>query len=350
MSMTVKTDEKISIIVPYFNEEPYLRRCVNSLTSQTYQELEILLVDDGSEDGSPQIARELADADPRISCLSLPHRGVAAARNAGLAAASGAQVLFVDADDWMRRDMISRMHQVMRDTQADIVTCDLTHTDGQEKTEEAVVTQAPAPEICSQEEYLRLFFRIHSNEWVHFPVAKLYKKELLPQPLYPVGIRVGEDVPGTYLAVIGAKKIARIREVGYFYFNNPQSATSCFSDRNFDLIAAWDMTVQAAEGREPDHSYAKLNRHRADFGILLRMTTEVPAAEIREKYGPQREKLLRSLREGRGELLRSPIVFSRKVLIFILCYMYPLFAFFGDLYARWYRFRGRNVEVARRKL
>lgn len=326
----------ISVVIPYYNSEKYLERCVDSITAQSYRNLEILLVNDGSEDRSPLIAEELAGEDPRIVCLTVPHGGVSAARNAGLAKASGEYLMFADSDDWLAPRIIGHMARVMEKTGADMVTCGIERTEepsGYPDSRQAKYT------VCSRDEFMRIFFKISSNEWVHFPVAKLYKRALLPNPLYPEDIRVGEDVLGTYLAIAETEKITRLKETGYYYYVNPGSATSRFDERDFDLIPVWDQVVEAARGTEPDFGYARLNRERISFTLLLRMLTELSPQERKRKYGREEQQLRKELKKSEKSLLRSPIVISRKIMILLLCRCYPLAAFGGSLF---YRIRKRS--------
>ena len=273
----MKTRPLVSVIIPFYNAEKYLRRCVESIAGQTYPELEILLVDDGSEDSSAEIAVSLAENDSRIRVVPIVHSGVSAARNEGLEKVSGSYVLFLDSDDWMDRAIVEMMVDQMTRTEADLVACDIAFSDGREinsdGTEKAESTDtavnSPLTETYSREEYLRFFFKIASNENVHFPVAKLYKKELLPHALYPEGIRVGEDVLGTYRALAKVKQIVWVRKVGYFYFKNPESVTTRFSPKDFDLFRVWDQVVADTQGKEPDHRYARINRDRINFTLLF---------------------------------------------------------------------------------
>ncbi|MBR3242423.1 MAG: glycosyltransferase [Parasporobacterium sp.] len=340
------TQPLISVIIPYFNTEKYLVRCVDSITAQTWRNLEIILVNDGSDDRSPSIARELASEDSRIVIMDVPHGGVSIARNAGLERASGKYVLFVDSDDWMAPRIIGHMARLMEKLDADLVTCEI------ERSEE--ISEFPSAKqakysVCTRDAFMRIFFKISSNEWVHFPVAKLYKRELLPKPLYPEHIRVGEDVLGTYLAVAETRKIVRLKEVGYYYFINPRSATSQFDERDFDLIRVWDKVVEATRGKEPDHSYARLNRDRINFTLLLRMLTELPARERKARFGKIEKQLRSDLKKCEKNLLHSPIVFSRKVLIFLLCHCYPVVELGGSILYKIGNRHGSSIAFSQRR-
>ena len=116
----------ISIIVPVYQVEPYLNRCVRSLLEQTYTDLEIILVDDGSPDGCPALCDAWAGKDARVRVIHKPNGGLSDARNAGLTAASGEEIAFVDSDDWVDPDMLERLHNQMEETGADLAACGVT--------------------------------------------------------------------------------------------------------------------------------------------------------------------------------------------------------------------------------
>ncbi len=327
----------ISIIIPFHNSERHLRRCVDTIIQQTYTNLEIILVDDGSQDGSKKVAQKLVSEDKRIVLLEIPHSGVSVARNKGLETAKGSYIMFVDSDDIMNINVIRRMMLLMKKTYADMVTCGIERT---EALDQQPLKKKISFKTYTKEEYLRLFFKINSNEWVHYPVAKLYKKELLPVSLYPPGIRVGEDVIGTYLAISRAEKIVALSDTGYYYYINPESATSDFSEKDFDLIKVWDQMTEITKGTEPDNKYAVLGRNRINFTLLLRMITQVPAKEITVRYSKQQKRLLRDLRRCEDDLLRSPVILSRKLMIFMLCHMYGPTALGCDIFVRLKNMKG----------
>ena len=321
----------VSIIIPFYNAEKYLKRCIESIVSQDYENIEILTVDDGSEDGSLQLLKDCAQKDGRIRLLAAAHQGVAAARNRGLSEASGEYIMFVDADDWIKAGIIGHMMELFLNSDADMVTCEIKHN---AVPGEDLPKYKEGSSIYTKEEYKRIFFRIGGNQYVHYPVAKIYKKSLLPNPLYPPGIRVGEDVLGTYRAICRAEKIVRLNECGYFYFYSGESTTASFGEKDFDLLTVWDMMVKESEGMIADSTYALLGRKRMNFCLLFRLLTEVSLTERKEKYSGQIRKLRNDLRLCEKDLYDAPIVRSRKLLIFLLCHFYPVMSFLGNIYVK----------------
>ena len=115
----------VTIIVPAFNSEKYIEKCLNSILRQTYQNLEVIVVDDGSTDGTAGIIRGIAGRDHRIRLLCEENRGTSAARNYGLEEATGEYLTFVDSDDYIARDYVERLQKRCESTEADMVICGL---------------------------------------------------------------------------------------------------------------------------------------------------------------------------------------------------------------------------------
>lgn len=113
----------VSVVMPVYNVEAYLPQCLGSLTGQTLRDIEILCIDDGSDDRSPEIVQEFAAADPRVVLLRQAHEGVSAARNLGIDTARGRYIAFVDSDDWVDPDMLRKMTELAREQDADVVVC-----------------------------------------------------------------------------------------------------------------------------------------------------------------------------------------------------------------------------------
>ena len=118
-------EKKVSLIVPVYNGENYLKDCVDSILGQTLREIEILLVDDGSKDRTPQLCDAYAAADERVRVIHQENRGLGMARNAGLDAAEGIYVTFVDSDDYISGEMCEKMYQAAEQYQADMVLAGL---------------------------------------------------------------------------------------------------------------------------------------------------------------------------------------------------------------------------------
>jgi glycosyltransferase involved in cell wall biosynthesis len=207
----------ISIIVPIYNVEPYLRRCVDSLLRQTYEDFELILVDDGSPDNCGMICDEYAAVDDRVRVIHKPNGGLSDARNAGLEIAHGAYIAFVDSDDWVAPDYLERMLEAMRKTDADICECDILRTNGEENIP-PIADMTPV--VFSAEKAMAEL--IHDDAFRQHVWNKLYCREVVANILFPKG-KTNEDEFWTYQVFGNAKKVAKISDVLYFYFQRPGS-------------------------------------------------------------------------------------------------------------------------------
>ncbi len=190
----------VSIIVPVYNTAPYLERCLESLLAQTYRDIEILAIDDGSTDGSQEICQRLAKRDARLRCFRLPHEGVSAARNKGLAEMNGEYISFVDSDDWLEPDTIRTLVGDMEANHADVVFFNVTC----EWPDRAALRVAgPLSGLADREELLRQVLRSvdeegHAYGYYLCVTNKLFRVSSLTegsQELHPfdTGVRMLED-------------------------------------------------------------------------------------------------------------------------------------------------------------
>lgn len=191
----------ISVVVPVYQVEQWLQRCVDSLLKQTYQNKEIILVDDGSLDRGGEICDEYAARERSIRVIHQLNQGLSAARNAGTLISNGQYITFVDSDDWVEPDYLEKLWSVIYNTGADVAVC------GYSKEPEGTVfgridgkTECFSPEraielLCYQK-------CVETSAW-----AKLYRTEDAREFLYPEG-RVFEDIATTYKFFANANRVA----------------------------------------------------------------------------------------------------------------------------------------------
>ncbi|MBQ5951103.1 MAG: glycosyltransferase family 2 protein [Lachnospiraceae bacterium] len=219
----------ISVIVPIYNVEAYLPRCVDSLRMQTYADLEMILVDDGSTDRCGEICDAYAETDPRIRVVHKENGGLSDARNAGLQIASGGLIAFVDSDDWVSKDFLQRLYGALMQTGADICECGVVRTSGEAEEPQASGTEAPEkkdmsaktePVCFGTEDALREL--IHDGVFHQTVWNKLYRRPCPDGILFEKG-KTNEDEFWTYQVFGRAKKIAKIDDALYCYFQRPGS-------------------------------------------------------------------------------------------------------------------------------
>lgn len=225
-------EELISVIVPIYKVEKYLNNCLDSVLSQDYKNLEIILIDDGSPDNCGKICDSYALKDDRIIVIHKDNGGLSDARNAGLIKASGNYVTFIDSDDILNRKYISRLYELLINSEADISTCDLARISNlSELTEIKDVKVKVFDNISAIKE--TLYQRTIDNS----ACAKLYKKYLFDDIKYPKN-KYFEDLDTTYKVFFKADKIVATNEKLYYYIQREGSILHKVNDRVIsDLIS-----------------------------------------------------------------------------------------------------------------
>lgn len=230
-------EEKISVIIPIYQVEKFLKKCIDTVREQTYQNLEIILVDDGSKDNCPQICDEYAKEDARIRVIHKENGGLSDARNVGIENATGEYLFFVDSDDWIEKETLAHLYAILIENQADIVECQYEkvyqETDKllNEKTEEIKVLQSgQALENLALENQV-------NNVIV---CGKLYKKNLFYEIRFPKG-KIHEDEYTTYKLFYIADKIAVTNLKLYYYRQREGSIiVTDFNPKRLDIIQAYE--------------------------------------------------------------------------------------------------------------
>lgn len=250
--------ELISIILPIYNVEKDLSRCIESILAQTYTEFEMILVDDGSPDRCGEICDRYAQEDTRIQVIHKKNGGVSEARNAGLDAAQGKYICWVDPDDYIHPQYLETLYRIMQESKADVVVCDYkTYYPGEEK-EIAPIDQIPTYEEISERNLYDDDFL--TNKRVKYVIIwnKLVKAELYNGIRYPIG-KVHEDNYTTYKLLDQANKIVYTEQPLYYYMMRDKSITHDvgFSDKRFHILLA--------TGEEIEYFHAKGNQRMVEL-------------------------------------------------------------------------------------
>lgn len=213
----------ISVIVPVYNTAQYLHQCLDSILSQTYEDIEIILVNDGSTDGSSEICDAYADRDSRVKVIHKENGGLVSARKTGLKAATGEYIGYVDSDDWIESDMYEKLLTALTDGEADIAMCGRFEDTGD--TGRKVCHGFLAGRYDKRALIEKIFPRMIVNgalfEWGIFPGVwdKLFRKECLEpfQMAVDERLTMGEDAVCTYPALLHAESICILGECLYHY-------------------------------------------------------------------------------------------------------------------------------------
>lgn len=208
----------VSVIVPVYKVEKYLDRCVESIVNQSYQNLEIILVDDGSPDNCPAICDRWAKQDKRVRVVHKKNGGLSDARNIGMEIASGNYIGFVDSDDWIAPEMYERLLSIMKIEQSDIAACsvEMVWEDGSPSRLLTVRVNSTLEKGEAEKELLE------ETKLKHPVWYKLYRKEVIDGVLFEKG-KYHEDVFWSYQAIGNANKVSVIDYVGYYYWQRKGS-------------------------------------------------------------------------------------------------------------------------------
>lgn len=262
-------NDLISVIVPVYNVEAYLRRCIDSILAQTYVNLEIILVDDGSTDGCGAICDEYAEKDDRIKVIHKENGGLSDARNAGLNAFTGKYVTFIDSDDWIEKEFIGYLHQLIVDNNADLSVCDFNYIDEKGKLYNSPLNSGHV-HVWRQEETLSMLLsgnKMETSAW-----AKLYKATIFTNRRfrYPLG-RLFEDIPVTYGYLLESELTVFGERALYNYFYRPQSISNMrFSPKRLHATEHLEMVIPQILKKYPQmENLCKIAAFRMYFGIYL---------------------------------------------------------------------------------
>lgn len=225
--------DRISIVVPVYNVEKYISKCIESIIEQTYTNLEIILVDDGSTDISGKICDEYAIQDDRIKVIHKKNGGISDARNAGIIISNGKYIAFVDSDDYIDRCFIEKLYNACIDFNCDISICEFTRVKGNNALVENDYETYTAQLYDKKQECKKMNSVVSIVVW-----NKLYRKDLFDDIKFPVG-RGNEDLATSYKLMYKANKVIIINSKLYYYRMRENSITRMeYSIHNLDELLA----------------------------------------------------------------------------------------------------------------
>lgn len=276
----------ISIIVPVYKVENYIRQCVDSIINQTYKNIEIILVDDGSPDNCPKICDDYAKSDSRVKVIHKKNGGLMSARQAGLRIANGDYVGFVDGDDWIETDMYEHLAKSINQYKPDIVLCEFLYSypDKDEKSSQNLPKPFFTKEEAEEQIYPTMLFK---SPYYSFGVnpccwTKVMKKELLEKKLFNVTpkIKIGEDAAFTYPCMLEAQTIAYVDKFLYHYRVNPESMTKAY-DSSYEETILLPYEILGNEFKNYDYNLSQQMNY-----YLISLVNGV----IRNEANPQNNK------------------------------------------------------------
>lgn len=304
-------EEKISIIVPVYNVEAYLERCVESILKQTYTNLEILLVNDGSTDKSGELCDKLALRDHRIRVIHKENGGLSDARNRGIDEASSNLIGFIDSDDYIDEDMYETLYRQMVASKADLSMCG--HYDVYHQIPEKQVAEIKTWELMPEEAIKMV---MEAKILSVTAVNKLYKKALFEQLRFRIG-KIAEDAFIMVDLIHQCSKVVATNEKKYYYVHRENSITTQkFSLKFLNVIEAYEQNAKIISKNYPDlYDVAIMRLNWAYFYVLDRLLVD---NDFKDKV--LEDRLISYLKKNKKSILMdSRFTRARKMSFLALC-------------------------------
>ena len=325
-SRIMRNDEPlISVIVPVYNGQDYLENCIQSIESQTYGNLEIVIVNDGSTDSTGTVCERLRTSYDNVRVLTLGAEGVSAARNRGVEVSQGEFITFVDADDRIHADMLEILYKCMIDTGSDVAGCRFFIWSDEEEWKQGTARGKVSDERAAGQTYVYDTGRYlkeallygNSRCW-----SKLYRREIFDQVRFPENLSVGEDMLFLVRMLPYVNIIAETDYAGYGYYRNPSGAMNReFTPRYMDQITCWQLARE--EILRTDASLDAQVTSLYMMGIMLTAgkLAMLPVAQRRahKKYVRVCHEKLKETMRVSGAFERLSVGYRLKVRIFLLC-------------------------------
>lgn len=313
---------KISVVLPIYNVEKYLEKCIETVLKQTYSNIEIILVDDGATDSSPQICDKYAKLDNRIRVIHKVNGGLSDARNAGTAVATGEYITYIDSDDYVTETYVEYLYSLIEKYQTKVALC--THTIVFEGGKEVALGNGEQEVLDAEKCLERMLYHdvIDTSAW-----GKIYAIDLARQISFPKG-KLFEDIGTTYKFFLASGKIACGYEPQYFYGIRKNSiVTGAFNEKKFDLLDMTDQMAKDVGERYPALQSAILRRQ-----VYARFSTLNQMQDVKT-HKEQKEELIHYIKSHAKAVMDNPKTPKRdKLAIMLLKMSYPLYRLCWKLY------------------
>ena len=304
----------ISVIVPVFKVEPYLKRCVDSLLGQTYKNIEVVLVDDGSPDGCPEICDEYARMDDRVKVIHKPNGGLSSAKNAGLDySLKGDYVAFLDSDDWVDHDTYAYCIDLLEKNNVHAVQFGMRLVE-----ESGGINKQPKEKItCYKGKEVLQYYMKHSteNSEEYSVCIGIYHRSLFDGIRFREG-KINEDIDFKYKLMSKCNSLVVSNQIKYNYFQTGNTISmGGLKKKDFQLREAGDLLADLS-AKEPYGNIAflgKVKQARTAFSLLSKIAY-FGVADLTINKKETVDELTAEHRGNLGVLLRSPMSFSRKVI------------------------------------
>lgn len=282
----------VSVIVPVYNVEKYLPICIQSIIDQTYRNIEILLVDDGSQDSSGVLCDSFAKKDNRIVVIHKENGGLSSARNVGIREATGDYITFVDSDDYISNDFIEKTVNLLMSNNAQICIMGMKYVSEAESaftnnTDRHVVYEMSAEQAIEASLYQRLFSCCAPS--------KMYKKSVIGDIAFPEG-RLSEDLATCHLFLDRAEKIIFLDDIGYYYRQRDNSIMHDFNPRRMDALE-WAENIEFF----CNNKYPRIRKAAQcrTFNVAIHLLLDLPIGDpMHSQLRPILSKAIRRTRKS----------------------------------------------------
>lgn len=322
----------ISVIVPIYNVEKYLDKCVNSILNQTYKNLEIILVDDGSPDNCPKMCDEYAKLDKRIKVIHKENGGLSDARNYGIDLSNGEYLSFVDSDDYVAADYVETLYKTIKKDTSDLAICGhvVLYTNGKK------INRYTNENYNANSE--TILNKLLYDDGIDLSAcSKLYRKDLFNMVRYPVG-RLYEDAATTYKLIDLAEKISvNSLPIYYYIIRDDSISNNEFSNKKIDLITSTKEMTDYIRNKYPNLSDACDRRLMYAY-----LSTLTQLARSNTRHKKIEKNLIKYIRDNKKTIIKNKKVPKRdKYGIITACVGFNFYKLSWRLYSI---FRGEKNE------
>lgn len=325
MKKVSKEKPLITVIVPIYKVEEYLNRCIESIINQTYENLEIILIDDGSPDNCPKMCDEWAKKDKRIKVIHKENGGLSDARNKGIEQTNGKYITFIDSDDYVEKNYVIELYNAISINDCDISISGIVvkYTNGTIINKYTNIKE----ELTPKETIKKILY----DDGIDISAtAKLYKKEVFKNIRFPKD-RLYEDAATTYKLICSSKKIANNSVSTYIYMiRNDSIAQSTFNKKKMDLIKSTKEMTDFIKDKYPDLSDACDRRLMYAY-----LSTISQLASSKKVYKKEEKLLMEYIKKNSKKTLKDKKCPKRdKLAIISLKFGFKFYKFVWNLYRR----------------
>lgn len=317
----MKSDEPlISVIVPVYNGQNYLENCIRSIEAQNYQNLEVIIVNDGSTDATGAVCDRIKNSYGNVQVLTLGGEGVSAARNTGIDAAKGDLITFVDADDRLCTETLRTLYDCMTDTGSDVSGCGFFMWSDEEEWKRGADTKKADMHSTTYDAHRYLKEAIlcgNSRCW-----SKLYRREIFDKVRFADKLTIGEDMLLLVKMLPHISKIVETDYRGYGYFSNPAGAVNReFTPGYMDQIICWELAREEILRMDRDLDAQVTALYMMGIMLTAGKIAMLPAAERREnkEYAQVCHRKLKEAMRVSGAYGRLSIGYRLKTGLFFVC-------------------------------